>query len=61
MPIIPKIFATPVLKLNTLGILNPVIIAFSYGIPLPDAARLTLLTKYCAKATAINEEISHTK
>jgi len=61
MPIIPKIFAIPVLKLNTLGILNPAIIAFSYGIPLPDAARLTLLTKYCAKATAINEVISHTK
>jgi hypothetical protein len=36
-------------------------IALSYGIPLPDAARLTLLTKYYAKATARNEEISHTK
>jgi hypothetical protein len=51
----------PVLKLNTLGILNPVMIAFSYGIPLPDAARLTLLTKYYAKATATSEDISHTK
>ena len=41
IPIIPKIFAIPVFKLKTLGILNPVIIALSYGIPLPDAARLT--------------------
>ena len=55
MQIIPKTFAFNVYKVKTLGKLNPLIIAFSCGIPLPAAARLILLIQYCAEIAANNE------